>query len=203
MAVNFQPKRMFASQNVDASPGHFAMDETPLKWENCRERFAKVFTEQTTGFYFKHHGASADVAAFILKTENILKEDEQSKFAETNRPSIVWLEPSAFWKACQMRRSLLTVLLRCGMMYECDRDNYEEALFSQEYIVPTKKAVMRFLFGFTKYTGPDISTGGSVQFRGWKSIFEGKAESEVKSMLVWPNETVYCPKVDLASSLWV
>lgn len=203
MQVEFLDKRIFVSVNVEAQPGHFALEDTPLKWENCRERFHKAFIETTDGFYFKHHpGQSCNVASFILKTESILNESIFSRFAETNRDTIMWIEPSKFWKCCQMRRSLLTILLRCGMLYELDKDNYEEALFKQEFIVPTKRAVMRFLYGFTKYFGPDLTTNTTVQISGWKAIFEAKNEADIKQMLVWPTDNPYTPSIELTSSLW-
>lgn len=204
MKVEFQEKRLITSQNVEAKPGHFALDATPLTWENCRERFAKMFKEDTVGFYFKHEAnQSLNVASFVLKTECILKVEEKSKFAETNRASILWFEPSAFWKQCQMRRSLLTILLRCGILYNAEVDNYEDALFRQDYVIPTKRAVMRFLFGFTKYVGPDISTDATVQFKGWKTIFEGKSPAEIKQMLVWPDGNPYTPSVEMTETLWI
>lgn len=201
--IEFQTKRIITSQNVEALAGHFALDDSPLKWENCRERFATQFKPDTLGFYFKHHtGQSPNVATFMLKTEAVLKLEEHSKFAETNRSSILWVEPCEFWKCCMMRRSLLTILLRCGILYDLDRDNYEEALFTQEYVVPTRKAVMRFLFGFTKYLGPDIATTGSIQIRGWKTMFEGRTEEEIKQMLVWPGPNPYTPSVEMHKALW-
>jgi hypothetical protein len=202
MAVEFQPKKLITCVNVGAKAGSFAPDAESLLWENCRERFAKTFTACTTGFYFKHEpGQSPGVAGFIFKTESILKLADYSRFAETNRASVMWAEPAQFWKECQMRRSLLTILLRAGMVYEPEKDNYEEALFRQEYVVPTKRAVLRFLFGFTKYLGPDLSTDGAVQFRGWKSVFDGVAEAELKKMLVWPGPNPYTPHAPL-DGLW-
>lgn len=201
--VEFKSKKLFSSTNIDALDGHFAVEATPIKWENCRERFAKAFTASLEGFFFKHPaGRSISVASFIVKTEDILKEPLFSSFSETNRDTILWVEPSEFWKSCQMRRSLLTILLRCGMLYDLERDNYEEALFTQEYVIPTKKAMMRFLFGFTKYVGPNLDVDSTIQVRGWKSVFEGKDEAEIKSMLVHPGQNPYTPSTDFERRLW-
>jgi hypothetical protein len=201
--VQFQPKRLITAVNIAGEPGHYALDTTPFAFENCRERFAKVFDEKTEGFYFRHHPHKGEsVAAFVLKTESIIGVKESSKFAETNRPSILWFEPASFWRDCQMKRSLLTILLRCGILYDVGLDNYEEALFGHEYIWPTKRATKRFLFGFTKYVGPDISTDSTIQFRGWKSVFEGKSETEVKLMLIWPEVNAYTPTKEFPTALW-
>lgn len=203
MNIDFGPKRLLTSLNTDVTDGSFALDHIPLGFETCRERFAAAFKQDTKGFYFKHPaGQSVSVAAFILKTEAILKEPEQSVFAETNRNTILWVQPSEFWKCCPVRRSLLTVLLRAGILYDSERDNYEDALFKQEYVVPTKKAVMRFLFGFTDYRGPEILDTGTIWVRGWKTIFEGKTEAEVRAWLVAPPQMSYTPTVELESALW-
>lgn len=203
MKIDFQDKRLLTSLNIDTTDGSFAMDCTPLAFETCRERFAAVFKEDTTGFYFKHPvGKSIHVATFIRKTEEILKEGTASRFSETNRNTVLWVEPSGFWKSCPVRRSLLTVLLRAGMVYDSERDNYEESLFSQEYVVPTKKAVMRFLFGFTDYKGPEVINTGTIIVRGWKTIFEGKTEAEVRAWLVAPSGKSYTPTVELETALW-
>jgi hypothetical protein len=190
MKIEFGQTKLITSLNIDAELGSFAPDVVPFAFEKCREKFAKMFTVNTEGFYFKHAGGIG-VASFLLKTEAVLKQPF-SKFCETNRDSILWIEPSYFWKTCPMRRSLLTILIRCGNVYDVEEDNYEEALFGHEYVVPTKKAMMRFLFGFTRYVGPDISShcSSTVQTRGWKLVFEGKNDAEVKEMLVRPDHSL-------------
>lgn len=204
MDISFDEKRVITSLNIDVKPGQFALDQVPFQFENCRERFAKMFVEDTIGFYFKHKsGQSRNVAHFILKTESILQEIIFSKFAETNRDSILWFEPSRFWKMCPMRRSLLTILVRCGMLYDSEKDNYEEALFAQEYVVPTKKAVMRFLFGFTDYAGPSLWTDASIQVRGWKTIFDSRSNESVRESLLWPKDKPPAiVSTEFLSALW-
>ena len=61
-----------------------------------------------------------------------------------------------------MKRSLLTILLRCGVKYNRKQDNFEDAVFSCAYTQNTRYAVQRFLDGFTKYTGK--SNGWYNQF---------------------------------------
>ncbi len=191
MNVEFGDSKLISSMNVDAKVGSFALDKSPLEFEFCRERFAKVFDDKIQGFYFKtESGKCADVANFLLKTEDILQQKKFSNFSKTNRDSILWVEPSEFWQSCEMRRSLLTILLRCALTYSFKYDNYQEALFDHEYIIPTKKAMMRFLFGFTKYTGDSIASDSpTIQFRGWKSVFEGKEIQEIKKLLISNDES--------------
>src|SRR4051794_32947585 len=107
MQIDFQPQRRITSLNVDVPEGSFALAKEPFKFETCRERFAAEFISSTPGFYLKHPPEqSANVAAFLLKTEEILLEKDRSKFARTNWNNILWIEPSTFWKECGVRRSL-------------------------------------------------------------------------------------------------
>ena len=103
-----------------------------------------------------------------------------------------------------MRRSLLTILLRAGMLYNKDRDNYEQALFTEPYIVPTKQAVMRFLYGFTKYAGPSMEPGTNLETKGWKMIFSKLKEEEIRRYLVSSRKKTHQLKCDIESSkLWL
>lgn len=203
MNVEFQEKKTILSANIDVKAGSFALDRSPLAFETCRERFAAVFGPETEGFYFKHEvGQGTNVAAFVLKTETIVNA-EHSKFSETNRDTILWVGPSKFWVDCPLRRSLLTIILRAGMLYDLNRDNYEEALFSQEYVIPTKKAVMRFLFGFTTFKGFMSIGTSTLQTHGWKMVFEGKSDLELKRLLVKPHGKSKSTSEELQAALWL
>jgi hypothetical protein len=206
MQIELQKPKIIKSCNVDAVVGSYALDRQPLVFENCRERFAVAFQEATTGLYFKHQAAKGiDIANFVSKTEIIIRQGPLSKFSITNRDTILWVEPSQFWKSCPMKRSLFTILLRAASAYNSQTDNYEDAIFSQQYLDPTKKAVIRFLNGFTKYVGPDlkISSTGTVIVDGWKTVFQNKTETEIKKMLVSPNKFFSFYGDWFPSSLWI
>ena len=192
MENKFQSKKHIYSLNIDVRLGSYALDETPLSFEHCRERFSSVFDENTNGIFFKTLPDRVEsVARFIWHTEKVLGNKEcpnESSFSSTNINSIVWLNPSVFWKSCIARRSLFTILLRCGNNYV---DDYEEALFSDSYAFATKRSIMRFLFGYTKYVGPEITKGYGVQTRGWSKVFEGKSDNEIKSLLVKSNQSEF------------
>lgn len=103
-----------------------------------------------------------------------------------------------------MRRSLLTILLRAGMLYDTDKDNYEKALFGEPYIIPTKQAVMRFMYGFTKYAGPPMETGVNLEIKGWKRVFSKLKEEEIRRYLVSSRKKTHQLKCDIESSkLWL
>lgn len=204
MKIEFKETKIINSCNINVDCGSFALDEEPLKFENCRERFAVSFTPYTSAIFFKHSPLrSSNVASFIIKTEEILELQTKSEFALTNRNFILWISPSSFWKKCYVRRSLFTILLRAGDNYDSDLDNYEEALFHNDYVFSTKSAVLRFLFGFTEYTGPDIIPTGSVQTRGWRAIFQNKDAVEIKKLLRSPNNSLNIQTNIFPNSIWI
>lgn len=203
MEVKFKEKRTITSPNVDALPGSFALESVPFRFELCRERFGRMWDRTTKGFYLRHHsGQGPGIAAFVLKTEEVLGKKRFSKFSETNWDTILWIEPCPFWRCCRMRRSLFTILVRCGMYYDPQADNYENALYHDPYAMHTRKAVMRFLFGYTKYIGPSLE-GGTIETTGWKAIFHGKDENYIRSVLVWPGgRNPYKLAAPIPESLW-
>lgn len=201
--LKFGDKKVILSANTNVAKGSFALGTAPLKFETCRERFARNFFVSNKGFYFKHkENGSKNVAAFVAKTEEILKVRKRSVFSETNVSSILWIEPCHFWRSCRMRRSLLTIIVRAGILYDLKKDNYEEALFKEPYVVPTKKAVMRFMYGFTKYDGPSMDPTTSLETKGWKTIFSKLKEDDIRKYLV-SNKKTYTPECELDSKLWL
>lgn len=51
MCVEFLEKKIIHSNNTDVKFGSFALDVSPLKFETCRERFAKNWDESTIGWF--------------------------------------------------------------------------------------------------------------------------------------------------------
>lgn len=194
--VEFKPNKIHNSMYYEVEHGSFCLDIYPYLYETCRERFARQWNENTDGFYFKHPENKGDsVAAFLRKTEIILKQEHYSNFAKTNRDTVLWIEPSKFWKSCRMRRSLFTILIRAGMNYNPSIDDYEQSLFSYKWAKATKIGIMRFLYGFTKYAGPKIDDKiGSLETRGWKFVFESQTEQSIIDFLKWPDDNPDCPK---------
>lgn len=172
---------------VSDSPwGCFALGKKPFYLEKCRERFATQWTIRTKGFFFSNKKNGDEVAAFILKTEEILRLKNKSKFALTNYKKILWVEPAYFWKSCRMRRSLFTCLLRAGVFYSLEIDDYESALFSEVYLSRSKPAIKRFLYGYTKYIGEMPSGSATLETAGWSFHFSGKNAKFVKDKLIRP-----------------
>lgn len=181
--------------------GEFSLDEKQLSWIRCREYFLKSFNENHKGLFFSYREEEyKNVINFLNKTEEILifsalQSFEKSKFFETNLNFAIWIEPSKFWMKCFMKRSLLTIFLRCGLNY---RSNYEEALFSLEHTRKTKLAIKRFLYGFTNYSSKCKITRN----KGWVSLFKNKSKQEICNYLVVPNH-VYRPSCMIGmGDLW-
>jgi hypothetical protein len=196
---------ILSTLNTDCKVGSYALHKTPIVFDVCRERFAVSWHKHCKyAILYKHDSnQSAAIASFILKTEKILNIKNNSSFALTNCDTILWVKPCTFWKACRIRRSLFTVLLRAGMNYNVEQDNYEDALFNHEYLHSTRDAVKRFLFGFVTYTGPHIPYT-SVDVYGWRCTFSDLPVSKVKQYLISKksSKSTSVPAV-LESALWM
>lgn len=209
--MEFLEKKVIKSVNVGGDHGHYSL-EKPMQFESCRERFAALFRDDTVGFFFKHpQSKGKDVAEFVVKIEELLKQSEHSQFAMTSLRTVLWVQPSAFWKTCPVRRSLFTGLLRAGIVYDQEKNNLEEALLSdampRSHLAGTKPALLRFLCGYTKYDGPPIiiSNGVNIVTTGWKVLFDGKDTKTIRSYLKHPDgkrPRVNPVKLDLSEALW-
>lgn len=211
MKAQFGEVRKFKQCYGTPPVGNYALEAEPPKgvhWDHCREQFASKFNEVTPGFYFSHPpGKSLDVGEFITKFESIVG-IKPSAFAETQKDTILWTEPSRFWLQCQMKRSLLTIILRCGMNYIMADDNFDDALFGEykESIYPkeTRSATLRFMFGFTHFTGnvSAITSTSSVVKHGWREEFKPLDDSTIRRRLVLPEGEAREPSIIGVESLW-
>ena len=180
------------NERIRPKVGQYSVRHEPLDWIGCRERIAALFTESTPGIFFSHEPDQGNrIAKFFLKTENILDLSNKTVFQKTNYNYVLWCSPTPFWLSCGVRRSLLTILLRQGLRYNPNEDNYEEALFRQDaitkdYAKNTRNAILRFLFGFTKYNGK------TSYAPGWTSLFQYATEKQVREALVCHGETEKC-----------
>jgi hypothetical protein len=182
---------------------NFALDVLPpkaIQWDYCREKFAVRFNELTTGFYFSHPPCLGEgIAAFLIKFEKIVALDEEiiiSNFSKTDKDTILWIEPSEFWKKCAIKRSLLTILVRCGINYDPKKDNFDEVLFSEKYsqniyLRETRSALLRFMFGFTKFVGTIPRPGFHITIdkHGWREEFINLSDFMIRSRLVSPKSS--------------
>ena len=202
MQVKFLENKSI-NMTYDCPPiGYYALDNDdtkPVVWDHCREQFLGKMSPGMPGFFFSHYDKrSNDVAYFICHFEQIVSLSGRnmtfSCFSKTERKNIIWIVPSKFWLSCLMRRSLLTLLLRCSLNFECAQRNFESCLFGDypecKLIRETRKAVIRFMFGFTEYIGqlPHVSTSDSSNLirHGWHSEFSNATELDVKSKLALP-----------------
>lgn len=212
MKVKFQDEPKKIKTQVHPPCGNFALEVDPSKdvhWDHCREQFAAKFDEHTIGFYFSHpHGKSIDVGEFISKFETVLGIQSPSKFAKTEKQTVLWIEPSSFWKSCQIKRSLLTIIIRCAMNYDLNRDNFDDALFGDykesTYIKETKFALLRFMFGFTQFTGKlnTVAPTATVIKQGWREEFINANESVVRRKLTLPEGFAKDISIVGVDSLW-
>lgn len=154
-------------------------------WYSCRDLFHSILYNLKLFFFSHKLGKGHCIAAFMKKVEEKLDVQPRSEFGPTQRKTIMWVKPSKWWTSKAMRRSLFTILLRCGDAYIPNKDNFEKALFSNQYAKETKTAVNRFLAGYTEYTGK--KRGWYNQFKFDEIEFFGKGsitEEEINKLLV-------------------
>ena len=102
-----------------------------------------------------------------------------------------------------MRRSLFTCLLRAGVAYNRETDNYESALFGERYLRKSEPAIKRFLYGYTKYIGKEPNGSSTLETAGWSYYFSGKDANSVKEKLVRPRKKPRSMTPDvLREELW-
>jgi len=198
--------------HVQPPVGNYALEAEPPKdvhWDHCREQFAAKFNELTPGFYFSHPvGKSHDVGEFLAKFETIIGLTAFSTFSKTEKESVLWIVPAAFWTNCQMKRSLMTIILRCGINYDSAKDNFDDALFGEyketTYVKETRSAMLRFMFGFTKFTGTlnPITSTSSVIKHGWREEFQKLDDSTIRRRLVLPEGAARESSIIGVESLW-
>lgn len=217
MKIKFKDKKILNLVYTLPPHGNFGtpvQTSNSVHWDHCREQFAIRFDENSTGFYFCHpEKVGRNIVAFILKFEKIVKSSlknqtfEHSTFAYTNNNCILFIEPSFFWRECFFKRSLFTILCRVGQHYSYRKDNFDAVLFDQSkkdstYLSDTKPAVLRFMFGFTKYVGiPPVMGQSSVIKHGWREEFHKLDEQAIRSRLVSPTHKKPCNIVGF-NSLW-
>ena len=182
----------YSGLTINVTDGSFTRNpaERGENWRSCREYFARDFIESTKSFFMAHSNKSQQpcIANFIWKVEDILALNENTTFAPTQYPNILCVKPAEFWKTCEMRRSLLTAMLRAGRVYD-DSNKFENVLFESRHLKGTNRALMRFMFGFTRYDGPKLDTNpGSDHLidRGWYWAFHNADDKKVRDYLKWP-----------------
>src|SRR4051812_32229863 len=138
-------------------------------WVSCREEFDEEFPHDGI-FLFYSGDNSENVARFINQVENRLNLKSRTKIQgfKTDK-DLLLVSLSKWWQASVARRSLFTILLRCGLAY---KGNFEKALSSQGYIKATREAVDLFFKGYTNCTHKDM--GG---FYGWVEVFDKNSET--------------------------
>lgn len=215
MKATFEKEKKLETNYVTPSDGYFAIqpnEKEQIHWDHCREQFAARFLKNITGFFFTHPvSKDEDIANFLTKFEKVCHDGKYnfSIFSKTNKPNVLWIEVSKFWLDCTMRKSLLTLLLRCGVNYDSKKDNFEDALFSENYkenfyLRQTKEAVLRFMFGFYEFTGPELEDKfqTSVIKHGWKQEFFNMDVSLLKNRLISSHGTQQFSIVG-DDSLWI
>ena len=216
MKAKFLDKKILYSCWANPPEGSLALHpvhDKGIHWHHCREQFAARFNESTPHFYLAHPlRKDKDIAQLLNSFESIVASNintpfEHTVFAQTNRKTILWIKPSRFWVDCQIKRSLLTLVLRCGKNYEIRKNNFDDALFGNykecQYLKETKPAVLRFMFGFTKYVGRiNVSAYETVQKHGWREEFYRLDSPSIRKKLTLPDGEKKLNNIIGLETLW-
>jgi len=199
MKPYFDSKKIINTIYQSPSIGQFALEAEPNKtisWDHCREQFLGKMNN-INGFFFSHlPNKGKDIAFFVHKFELILSISLEnmifSTFAETDKDHVLWISPSKFWFDCLLKKSLFTLVIRSGLNYDFEKNNFDDCLFGEyvenKMIRETKSAFKRFMYGFTKFTGilPLASTNPTSTLirHGWHSEFNFADNNDAKRKLV-------------------
>ena len=118
-------------------------------WVYCRDSFHYHFHNIDQLLFAHSPHASKRIAAFIYEFEKRMKHEKLSLCGPTNMSRITWVKPAKFWLTKNIRKSLFTCLLRAGIRYDPEKNNFEETLNSVPYLARTQNAVKWFLQGYT------------------------------------------------------
>jgi hypothetical protein len=155
--------------------------ETPICAENfysCREGFHRN-NRILSSLLFSHSlGEGQKIAHFIRKTEKKLGLKKFTQCGPTNVPSISWFKINPFWNKNPLRKTLFTILLRCGRRFSPQHNNFKTALDSNSYILETRPAVDYFFKGNTIPTRKCQRS-----WRGWFRSFHNKTMADVKKLM--------------------
>jgi len=154
------------------------------KFYHCRDVFHTDSRDLAAGAIIAFvctAAAAPKVAAFVTEFEKRLGHEKLTRMGLTNSASIMWVEPAAFWFGNPLRRSLFTALLRAGVGYNPETNNFDAAIAKEKYLGPTKAAVKHFLEGHT-WISSEVDTA-----RGWYDNFAGiSVESLTKRLTFKP-----------------
>lgn len=151
-----------------------------VNWHYCRDIFHPQLYNLDLFFFSHDTNKSYNIASFMERVERKANIDYFSEYGPTQRKSIMWIRPSKWWTLKSMKRSLFTILLRCGNNYNPRKRNFKEALLSDPYAAATEYAINRFLSGYTHYTGKQ---------KGWlDQFYESRLSKEdINSLLLCEN----------------
>lgn len=136
--------------------------KTINQWHTCREQFHPVLFRRKTDKTFLFSAQTVPNKRAVIKfmeeaqKRACVPEDKWIIFRDTNVGGVMHVTPGPWWSSQDMKLSFLTILLRCGLMYDPDNPteaNFNNALFYRDYTKDTKPAVDRFLSGYTKFNG--------------------------------------------------
>jgi hypothetical protein len=156
-------------------------------WYSCRETFGGYFDEHTKiiAFGLGHgNGASLEeeihsLVSFFKRIETKLGRKDNIYFQRTSQTRTVLVHIPKWWRAEQIRRDILTILLRAGRLF---KGNVEKALHAIDYYKVTKEAFSKFFKGYTKLK-TDYSYHGWVDYFDFRFAHSSHRDQRLNNLL--------------------
>lgn len=135
---------------------------------DCREMFAWEFKKDKTHVGFRSFNVDVErFHEFWEIIENKLNLAQKSTiYALENLDSAFVIELSPFWLENTTRKSLLTLLMRCGANYYHKNSTFYDALGNYYLSKQVSPAIKYFLQGYTQPTYKKLKGGFWTQFYG-------------------------------------
>lgn len=160
---------------------------TPKRWYTCRERFGAASGKLKYFYFFCNSGKLKNIFNFLEDFQTIAKIKKKDQFLvkqfEDKHIGAIIL---SYWWRANLRKSLLTALIRIGENYiRSNKSKYHALMHTIQhnsfYGNPTYKAIKLFISGRNEY----IKKRGRG---GWVNTFRNKNEDKIKEILLTSEE---------------
>jgi hypothetical protein len=156
-----------------------------FQWYSCRDSFQNILTKDIEkGLFFVHNGIENTIN-FMQYLEKQLKLKTGSVYAKTDNDKVIWFKPDSFWTSSLLRRSFMTLMMRCSLNYK--NSDIKAAIETHENARHCMPAINRFLSGATLYRNQRVSNLAKGA-RGWCYLFSDKDSRQVGQLLMKPVE---------------
>lgn len=122
--------------------------------------------------------------SFWTRIEKKLNLKEKTVIFNTNYNNVVILKVPLFWRENKLRKSIFTLLLRCGSFYFENGDNTIDAFNKYDLTSKCIPAIQHFLKGNVKQNFPEFTKKSADGYGGFVAEFSNRTQEELNKMLI-------------------